>query len=178
LLRGERVLLRALETADAEDLYRWHLDYEFSVLDGVLYPTSREAWDEFIKKRLTPSFEEVFLGIEIEPRELIGCVSLKRVKPEDRNADFGIAMSRERWDQRYGRDATLTLLRFAFGAMNLHRVSLVVRDENERARRMYRACGFREEGRLREARFRDGIYHDEIVMGILRHEFCETNFRS
>lgn len=174
MLQGERVTLRALEPADAEQLYHWHLDHEFSVLDGCLYPTSRVSWEEFVKARCTPSMGEIFLGIEIESDEFIGYTALKRVKPEDRNADFGIAIKRERWAQQYGRDATMTLLRFAFAEMNLHRVTLGVLDYNKRAQRMYRACGFREEGRLREAKFRDGRYCDEVIMGILRSDFCQA----
>lgn len=175
MLKGESVTLRALEPADAEALYTWHLDHEFSVLDGVIYPTSRASWDEFVAKRVTPSFDGVVLGIEIEPVELIGYVSLKRTKAEERSADFGIAIRKENWSQAYGRDVTITILRFAFNEMNLHRVTLTVLDYNERAQRLYKACGFREEGRLREAKYRDGRYCDEIVMGILKREFCETN---
>ncbi|MBC8249877.1 MAG: GNAT family N-acetyltransferase, partial [Anaerolineales bacterium] len=46
-----------------------------------------------------------------------------------------------------------------------------VHDFNPRAIRCYEKCGFRHEGRLREARFSDGRYHDELMMGILREEF-------
>ncbi|HIC94568.1 MAG TPA: N-acetyltransferase, partial [Anaerolineae bacterium] len=67
------------------------------------------------------------------------------------------------------------LLGFAFREMNLHRVYLSVHDYNERAIRCYEKCGFRHEGRLREALFRDGRYHDELMMGILREEFEELN---
>ena len=90
---------------------------------------------------------------------------------EDRNADFGIAIERGHWDQGYGTDATRTILRFAFTEMNLHRVSLGVLDYNARARRCYEKCGFREEGRVREHHFHDGRWHDQIMMGILQHEF-------
>jgi len=174
MLKGESVTLRALEPADAEDLHRWHLDHEFSLLDGVSYPASRGAWEEFVASATGPSSTGVTLGIEIEPSKLAGYISLKRVRLEDRTAELGIAIAREFWDQGYGRDATRTLLRFAFREMNLHRVSLTVADYNERARRMYESCGFKEEGRLREARFRDGEYRDNIVMGILDREFLQS----
>jgi RimJ/RimL family protein N-acetyltransferase len=65
-------------------------------------------------------------------------------------------------------------LGFAFGEMNLHRVFLTVYADNQRAIRCYEKCGFRHEGRQREARFSDGRYQDELMMGILREEF-DTN---
>lgn len=171
MLKGERVTLRALEPTDAEALYQWHLDHEFSDLDGVIYPTSRASWEEFVGKIATPSFNELILGIEIQPAELIGYISLKRTRPEERNADFGIAIRKENWSQAYGRDATNTIPCFAFNEMNLHRVTLTVLDYNERAQRCYLACGFREEGRLREAKYREGRYCDKIVMGVLKSEY-------
>lgn len=141
----------------------------------MIYPTSRTSLEEFVGKIATPSFSELILGIEIEPKELIGYISLKRTRPEERNAGFGVAIRREHWSQAYGRDATNTLLRFAFDEMNLHRVTLTVLDYNERAQRMYQACGFREEGRLREAKYREGRYCDEIVMGVLKSEYLQAN---
>jgi RimJ/RimL family protein N-acetyltransferase len=170
-----RVWLRPLEPNDSEALHRWHLDHEFSVLDGVIYPTSLAEWEEFVRDAPAASFGDVVLGVGTDVDGLLGYVSLKRTRPEDRSSEFGIALAREHWQQGYGRDATLTLLRFAFREMNLHRVSLTVTDYNERARGMYEACGFREEGRLREAKFCDGRYCDNVVMGILDREFRELD---
>jgi len=55
--------------------------------------------------------------------------------------------------------------------MNLHRVQLEVYDFNPRAMRCYEKCGFQVEGRQREALFRNGSYHDILIMGILREGF-------
>jgi RimJ/RimL family protein N-acetyltransferase len=66
------------------------------------------------------------------------------------------------------------LLDFAFSQMNLHRVYLRVFEDNQRALHCYEKCGFKPEGRLREAHFANGKYKDELVMGILRHEFVRA----
>ncbi|HYM14419.1 MAG TPA: GNAT family protein [Dehalococcoidia bacterium] len=175
MLRGDRVTLRPLEPDDAPVMWRWYQDHEFSVLDGNRYGTSLPALEAFVRSLGSPAFGDVSLGIEEERGMLIGIVRLKRGAPEDRHADFGIAIERESWDHGYGADATRTILRFAFDEMNLHRVSLTVRDDNARARRCYEKCGFREEGRVRERAFHDGRWHDVIVMGILQHEVNVTD---
>jgi RimJ/RimL family protein N-acetyltransferase len=175
VLKGERVSLRALASEDAAVLWRWHLDHEFSVLDGVLYPSSLSVWEAFVRCAAEPSFQRIVLGIETEGGRLVGYISLKRTASEDRRADFGIAIERDSWDKGYGADATRTLLRFAFIEMNLHRVSLGVLDSNLRAQRSYQKCAFREEGRLREHRFRNGRWCDQILMGVLDREFLEID---
>ena len=63
------------------------------------------------------------------------------------------------------------LLRFIFEQMNMNKVKLNVFSFNPRALRMYQTCGFKEEGRLRQELFRDGKYHDIILMGLLREEY-------
>lgn len=171
MLRGERIRLRALEVQDAEVVWRWHQDHEFHVLDGWLYPASLAQMTAWVQSVGTPSFHRVFLGIETESGALVGVVSLKRAEAEHRNADFGIAIERAYWDKGYGTDATRTMLRFAFAEMGLHRVTLGVVDYNARAQRVYEKCGFQVEGRVREAKLRDGRWCDAIIMGILDREF-------
>jgi len=44
---------------------------------------------------------------------------------------------------------------------------------NTRAIRAYQKYGFVVEGREREAAFVDGIWHDDVMMGILDREYTE-----
>jgi RimJ/RimL family protein N-acetyltransferase len=55
--------------------------------------------------------------------------------------------------------------------MNLHRVQLFAYAFNERGLAAYRKSGFVEEGRRRQAIFREGAYHDVVLMGALRDEW-------
>jgi RimJ/RimL family protein N-acetyltransferase len=173
MLSGMRVRLRALEPGDAAVVWRWHQDREFSVLDGTRYPTTLARTEDWLRSLGDPAYWGAYLGIEQPDGTLIGHASLTRTAPEDRSAEFGIAIARAFWDQGYGGDATRTLLRFAFDQMNLHRVWLQVVEHNARARRVFASCGFREEGHLREARFTDGRWWDLIVMGILARELAD-----
>jgi RimJ/RimL family protein N-acetyltransferase len=52
-------------------------------------------------------------------------------------------------------------------AYGLTRVELTVREDNERARALYRRFGFRREGRKRKAVRVDGRYYDLIAMALL-----------
>ena len=67
--------------------------------------------------------------------------------------------------------AISTLLGLAFGEMNLHRVFLRVDADNGRGIRCYEKAGFRQEGTSREVVFKEGTYHDQYAMSILRSEF-------
>jgi RimJ/RimL family protein N-acetyltransferase len=59
----------------------------------------------------------------------------------------------------------------AFVHHRAHRLWLDVFETNTRARRVYEAYGFREEGTMREAVLRDGEYHTLVLMSLLDREY-------
>ena len=71
----------------------------------------------------------------------------------------------------YGTEAMRLLLDYAFTALGLHSVMLLVYEFNPAARRCYEKAGFRESGRRRDARWCNGRFWDEIYMDILADEF-------
>jgi RimJ/RimL family protein N-acetyltransferase len=85
---------------------------------------------------------------------------------------------RESWGKGYAREALSVLLGYLFqshddNGLEMHKVKLAVFSENAAARRVYQACGFREDGILRDDMFRAGEWHDQILMSILEDEFRE-----
>ncbi len=73
-----------------------------------------------------------------------------------------------------GRAALEIARRFVFERLGAHRLWLDVFENNERARRLYRAAGFQEEGTLREAVERDGRYASLVVYSQLAGEAVEV----
>jgi len=63
------------------------------------------------------------------------------------------------------------MLRNLIDQCGLHRVGLVTLASNTPSLALYRKLGFVEEGRERQAIFRDGQYHDLIAMGLLAAEW-------
>lgn len=59
----------------------------------------------------------------------------------------------------------------AFGEYGAHRLYLDVFVNNDRARHVYETFGFRKEGIMRDAIYRDGTYHSLILMSLLDGEY-------
>lgn len=72
--------------------------------------------------------------------------------------------------QGRGREAMRRILRLCFLTCNAHRVWLDVYPENERARRVYRALGFQEEGVMRDCILTDSGFRSLILMSLLENE--------
>ncbi len=174
MIYGQRVRLRAIEREDISTFLRWFNDPEVRQYLLMYQPMSR-AWEErWFEGRLDRQ-DDYLLGIEVAEGDgwrLIGNVGLHKVDWKNRHAVLGIALGEKAyWGQGYGTDAVRTMLRFAFAELNLHRVELEVFDYNPRAEACYVKAGFRREGTRRQALYRDGRYHDEHLMSILKDEF-------
>jgi RimJ/RimL family protein N-acetyltransferase len=173
MLEGRQVRLRAVELDDLERYYAWMNDREVTRYLAADYPLSREDERRWLESAPANGFANgVRLAIETKDGVHIGTVALHDVRGEDRRATLGVMIGdKQYWSNGYGSDAIVTLLRFAYDEMNLHRVQLHVFEFNERGIACYRKCGFVEEGRLRDHRYQEGRYWDVIVMGVLRDEF-------
>lgn len=70
-----------------------------------------------------------------------------------------------------GRQLLTEILRIVFDEIGAHRFYLDVVEDNLRARHLYASFGFTEEGVMREATQRDGIWHSLVLMSLLDREY-------
>ena len=82
---------------------------------------------------------------------------------------LGMGLAPDARGQGLGRALIERGLDAAFASFE--RVELEVLASNTRAERLYRNCGFVEEGRRRRARHIDGAYDDILQFGLLRDEW-------
>jgi UDP-4-amino-4,6-dideoxy-N-acetyl-beta-L-altrosamine N-acetyltransferase len=170
MLYGEKTRLRRIERQDIPTFVRWFSDPEVREFLMVNRPISTAEEEKWFERKLQEG-SDIF-AIETVDGTHIGNIELMDMDTRHRHAELGIVIGEKAyWGQGYGSDAIRTLLRFAFEEMNLHRVSLRVYEDNARGIHAYEKCGFRIEGRLREAIYRKGRYYDELIMGVLRCEF-------
>jgi RimJ/RimL family protein N-acetyltransferase len=166
-----------MQRSDLERLCQFNNDVEVELAGGgdPPFPQSLDRLQaEFDASVANGGRDGMSFAIEADGK-LIGQCALFRVDQVARTAALGIAIGdKNYWGRGFGRDALRVLLDYGFRLQNLRRIWLTVNGTNERALRAYRACGFREEGRLREHVWCDGSYVDLVHMGILRREWEEA----
>ncbi len=174
MLKNKMVTLRALRREDLEQLYEFNNNLEVEVAGGgdPPLPQSLERLQaEFDASISQGGRDGMTFAIEANGR-FIGHCSLFEFHPTNRTCSLGITIGdKEYWGHGYGRSALNLLLDYAFRLQNIRRIHLNVNSTNERAIRSYVACGFLEEGRLRQHVWSDGQYIDLVQMGILRDEW-------
>jgi RimJ/RimL family protein N-acetyltransferase len=170
-ISGKKIRLRAVERSDIPTFVRWFNDPEVTQYLAMYMPMSQAQEERWFEAQLEQRDGFVF-SIETLDGRLIGNLGLSSIDWKNSKALLGIVLGeKEYWNHGYGADAIIALLGFAFRQLNLHRVYLFTYEYNKRAIQCYEKCGFKLEGRMRQAHFYNGRYHDELAMGVLREEF-------
>lgn len=103
--------------------------------------------------------------------EILGLVTLASVDYMNQSAELHIMIGdAENQGRGLGTFAVSQMLNHAFNNMNLQRVELTVREDNERAKHLYEKCGFVYEGRKRKAKFKNGKFVDMLMYAVLKTE--------
>ena len=174
MLQGEKVKLRAIARDDLPRLWEFNNDLEVELAGGGDPPMPQSLarlQAEFDQQAARGGRDGARFAIEADGR-VIGQCDLHNFGETNRTCELGITIGdRAYWGRGYGRDAVCLLLDYAFRLRNMRKVWLRVNGNNERAIRAYRACGFVEEGRLRNQVWSNGAYVDLAYMGILREEW-------
>ena len=71
----------------------------------------------------------------------------------------------------YAKHMWSLMLDHCFSSLGCHRVCLTTADYNDVAQHIYKKLGFKEEGRLTQSLYRDGKFHDQILMYMLRDDW-------
>jgi RimJ/RimL family protein N-acetyltransferase len=165
LKNGQAVRLRPATIDDAAELIR--------AVDSV----AREM-DYFLRSRFVMAVEEEqaviarareqgsLIVVALLAEELVGWANLKRGRHEFLTHTVELGMGVVRGHRGLGIGTALIDYALKWAArQGFEKVNLGVRASNERARALYRKCGFVEEGyRVREIKDLYGSYHDSVEM--------------
>ncbi len=170
-----RTYLRAFELADHQTTVKWHNDDEiWSTVVGPKYFVSSEVEKKWVEE-LISSNDSIKLAVcLLDSHELIGMVTLTSLNWINRSADLGIIIGEKSlWGQGHATEAVFQMLKFGFQERGLHRVSCSILEKNSGSRKVALKCGFKEEGLLREAVFKNGQFQNLIAYAILQDEYAK-----
>jgi RimJ/RimL family protein N-acetyltransferase len=178
MLKGENVILRPVKRKDIKIFLKWFNDPEviqYLTLFKPITEMEEEKWIEEIAKRNNIIFviEAIFKkGNKKTIRKPIGNCGFHIIDHLNQNAEIGIAIGeKEYWGKGYGTEAISLLVDYGFNVLNLRRISSGTFSFNQRSIKMHQKLGFVQEGIRRQARFKNGQFHDDVIFGILREEW-------
>lgn len=144
------VKLRALEK---EDLHFIHLLDNNRNIMSYWFEEPYESFGELedlYRKHIHDNTERRFIATN-KSNESIGLVELIEINYIHRNAEFQIIIAPHFQGQNYAGAVIHKALDYAFTILNLHKIYLLVSENNHKALHLYQKSGFIEEGRLVQA---------------------------
>ena len=154
--------------------YPWIADpdvirYSLSGFQALKTPAQIEQWFAATLREE----KSLNLGIYLQATNaLIGYAGLSNLSATNRSGEYFILIGEKAyWGRGVGTEVTKQVLARGFTEHQLNRIMLTVSEPNVGGIKAYCNAGFVVEGRLRAACCRNGVFHDKIVMSILKAEW-------
>lgn len=171
-LQDGEVVIRPVSEIDAEIFQIWVNDPQVREYVGQYLPqmlSDEKDWIERLKKDRA----NIVFVVEVSGRP-IGTMGIHQIDLKNGVATTGAMFGeKEYWGKKYGRRAKALILAYAFGELRLNKINSHVIAYNERSVRYSLACGYKEEGRIRQQYFRKSKFWDLVWLGITREDWVE-----
>lgn len=162
------VTLREYRKEDGEPMLRWYADERVtsSLSDIFLRNHTADSRDGFLSMVMNNQSNDLwFIISRADSLEYLGQVDITAIDWVNRCGTLGIVIgSPDNFNKGYGTRALKLIVDYAFRRAGLHKVNLSVYDFNPGGMRAYEKAGFVQEGRLKDQIWRNGRWHDVILM--------------
>ncbi|TXT58573.1 MAG: Spermidine N(1)-acetyltransferase [Promethearchaeota archaeon] len=161
-IKGERIDLVPMSKENAKLRYKWVNDQSVRIYSRNEVPHTLEE----IKKWSERSQEGVkeHIGFELwhkKDQKTIGNGGLSRIDYIARKANAWMVIGeKDYWSEGLGTEAMKLILDYAFKEVNLHKVYAGIFEPNIGSWSCAQKLGFKLEGRLKNAIYVNGKYHD------------------
>jgi len=168
------IYFRALEIDDYRTSILWRKnDKIWEKLGGQHYFVSEAYEKKWVEQKiLTPNKNEIILAICLEEdNKYVGNVYLTDIDWLNRSAQLHILIGEESvWGKGIGTKVICKIVEYAFDQRNIHRVYSHILSTNLSSMRIHEKCGFTKEGLLHDAAYKNGCYHDLVIVSKLNHK--------
>lgn len=173
-VEAERLRLRALGGRDVTEVYQLYADRD-AVRFGYAPPMGGlDDARRVIEQTIQLARDRTLFHFGVADREhdrVIGHATLFKWDQEQRRAEIGYSMRRDRWGKGLGSEAVATLITFGFERLDLRRIEADADPRNAASIRLLEKLGFVREGYFRERWEIAGEIQDAVCFGLLRREW-------
>jgi diamine N-acetyltransferase len=171
MIIGERVQLIPLNEECFNLTLTWVNNPELRLFTGTRFPVSKYEHENWFKGRATDKYNKTY-AIQLRgSNKIIGLVGNNEYDPINRTTyPFIYIGETDMKEKGIGQESFSLFLDFCFNELNIHKVYGYLYAYNKASRNMLEKCGYLLEGELKQHWFKDGEYHDVLVMGRIREK--------
>jgi len=171
------IFLREISKEDIPIINKWRNDKELQASLGAPFryvniETDQLWFDEYLTKRS----KNIRLAICLaDTNQMVGVCYLVNIDYVSRIAENAMMIGEKNYQNKeIGLIAATMLADYGFLSLNLNRIYSLIIEDNHRALNLNDAFGFHKEGLLRQSLYKNGIYYNQVVLSLLKHEYIEN----
>ncbi len=173
----ERLVLRRYTRDDIPDVLGLASDPSFARLISKNIPATEEEIRKYIDLQISyqPFEKDKVFELAVERKEdgkVIGLLGMIRRDPEQGEIGWGLGV--EYRSQGYATEAARALMEYGFHSLGLHRIYADTSTDNLPSWRIMERLGMRREALLRGAIYKEGVWLDQYIYGMLADEWRDT----
>lgn len=173
MLQGKNIRLRPVEPSDIDFIYTMENEPSVWRVSNTLVPFSRFQIEQYVLSSEHDIYAEKQLRLVIElivgtHSQSIGAVDLFDFDPHDLRAGLGILIVSDERQKGYAGETIEIIKEYCFKVLNLHQVHCSISTDNTSSIHLFTNHGFIQNGTLKEWRFLDGKWQDEIMFQLIR----------
>ena len=176
----ENLELRTLVSGNADEVFeavdknREYLRKWLPWVDDAKSPynsrNSIEKWKNALKDKREFIFG-IFLG-----GNYIGNMGLHEINRSNNSSEIGYWLSKDYQGRGIMTDCVRALTDFGFDELDLNRIYIRCASDNKKSRAIPERLGFVHEAVLQDGICLYGVYHDELIYGVVKRNWRKTKF--
>ncbi|HET9703693.1 MAG TPA: GNAT family protein [Vicinamibacterales bacterium] len=173
VLAGSNFTLRELRLQDAPSLVTMLTTEEVSRFISPP-PTTVEGFEKFIEWALRERGAGSYVCFAVVPtgcEAAVGLFQLRSIEQGFVNAEWGFALGSQFWGTGIFVESARLVVDFAVDVVGIERLEARAAVANGRGNGALRKLGAVQEGLLRRSFLRHGVYHDQVLWGILAEDW-------
>jgi diamine N-acetyltransferase len=167
-MTSKQVRLARLSQSDLCDIMQWINDP--SVMGYFAGHQSAISMDDelkYIEKMQESPNDFVWSVFDKDSGDYVGQCSINMIHWPAKNGRIFMAITSEQQHKGYAPAILEALIERGFAQLGLHKLWLIVREENKASQAKYAKAGFKTEGVLLDEYYVQGRYHNMVRMSIL-----------
>ena len=173
VIAGSNFTLRELRLEDAPSLLAMLTTEEVARFISPP-PTTVEGFERFIQWAQRERVAGNYICFAVVPRgcnTAVGIFQLKSMDPGFTMAEWGFAIGSEFWGTGIFAEGARLVVDFAVDVLGTERLEARAAVANGRGNGALRKIGAVQEGVLRRSFLRNGVYHDQVLWGIVAEDW-------
>jgi len=171
-LKGNNIVLRALEPEDLDFLFETENNEDFWEVSGTTAPFSKFVLKQYIANAGQSIYEALQQRFVIEVnKQPVGMIDLFDFNPDHRRAGIGILILPNFEGKGYAKEALKLIINYSFNTLQLHQLYANITSDNTRSIQLFSTLSFTQIGCKKDWILSNSTYKDELLFQLINsHE--------